>query len=127
MGDQAMAIHNPPHPGDIIREDCLAPLGLSVTAAAEWLGVSRQSLSELLNGHNGVSAEMAIRLERPGGAPHARGSEHKSPTILPRPDRRQSTSSPIRNPPHHNDGNHRQANIATRLILHKLRQVLHEQ
>src|ERR1700722_11821090 len=96
-------------------------------SAAEWLGVSRQSLSELLNGHNGVSAEMAIRLERPGGAPHARGSEHKSPTILPRPDRRQSTSSPIRNPPHHNDGNHRQANIATRLILHKLRQVLHEQ
>src|ERR1700722_5548959 len=66
MGDQAMAIHNPPHPGDIIREDCLAPLGLSVTAAAEWLGVSRQSLSELLNRHNGVSAEMAIRLEKAG-------------------------------------------------------------
>jgi len=61
-----MAMHNPPHPGEIIREDCLAPLGLSVTAAAEWLGVSRQSLSELLNGHNGVSAEMAIRLEKAG-------------------------------------------------------------
>jgi addiction module HigA family antidote len=61
-----MAMHNPPHPGEIIREDCLKPLGLSVTAAAQWLGVSRQSFSELLNGHNGVSAEMAIRLEKAG-------------------------------------------------------------
>ena len=61
-----MKTHNPPHPGEIIREDCLKPLGLSVTAAAEWLGVSRQSLSELLNGRNGVSAEMAIRLEKAG-------------------------------------------------------------
>jgi antitoxin HigA-1 len=59
-------MHNPAHPGEIIREDCLAPLGLSVTAAAEWLGVSRQSLSELLNGRNGISAEMAIRLEKAG-------------------------------------------------------------
>ncbi len=59
-------MHDPPHPGEIIREDCLKPLGLSVTAAARWLGVSRQSLSELLNGRNGVSAEMAIRLEKAG-------------------------------------------------------------
>ena len=57
---------NPPHPGEIIREDCLKPLGITVTAAAKWLGVSRQSLSELLNGRNGVSAEMAIRLEKAG-------------------------------------------------------------
>ena len=61
-----MIMHDPPHPGEIIREDCLAPLHLTVTAAAEWLGVSRQSLSELLNGHNGLSAEMAIRLEKAG-------------------------------------------------------------
>jgi antitoxin HigA-1 len=59
-----MRMHNPPHPGEILREDCLKPLGLSVTAAAKWLGVSRGTLSEFLNGHNGVSAEMAIRLEK---------------------------------------------------------------
>ena len=66
MAKQTMKMHNPPHPGEIIREDCLVPLGLTVTAAASWLGVSRQSLSELLNGRNGVSAEMAIRLEKAG-------------------------------------------------------------
>ncbi len=46
----------------------MKPLGLSVTAAAKWLGVSRQSLSELINGRNGVSAEMAIRLEKAFGS-----------------------------------------------------------
>ncbi len=61
-----MEMFNPPHPGEMIREDCLAPLGLTVTAAAKWLGVSRGSLSELLNGHNGVSPDMAIRLEKAG-------------------------------------------------------------
>lgn len=61
-----MPIHDPPHPGELIREDCLEPLGLTVTAAARWLGISRQSLSELINGRNGVSAEMAIRLEKAG-------------------------------------------------------------
>jgi len=66
MAKQTMRMHSPPHPGEIIREDCLAALGLTVTAAASWLGVSRQSLSELLNGRNGISAEMAIRLEKAG-------------------------------------------------------------
>jgi addiction module HigA family antidote len=61
-----MAMHNPPHPGETIREDCINALGLSVTDAAKGLGVSRQSLSELLNGHNGISAEMALRLELAG-------------------------------------------------------------
>ena len=61
-----MEMFNPPHPGEIIREDCLKPLNLSVTEAAKGLGVSRQSLSELLNGRNGVSADMAIRLEKAG-------------------------------------------------------------
>lgn len=59
-----MHMHNPPHPGEILREMYLAPLELTVTAAAAGLGVSRQSLSELLNGRNGVSADMAIRLAK---------------------------------------------------------------
>ena len=61
-----MAIHDPAHPGEIIREECLRPLGLTVTAAAEGLGVSRKALSTLLNGHAGVSPDMAIRLEKAG-------------------------------------------------------------
>ncbi|WP_241836932.1 HigA family addiction module antitoxin [Salinivibrio kushneri] len=55
-------MHNPPHPGEVIRELCLDPLGLAVTAAAEALGVSRKTLSAVLNGKAGVSPEMAIRL-----------------------------------------------------------------
>jgi addiction module HigA family antidote len=58
----SLHMHNPPHPGEVIRELCLEPLGLSVTAAAKALGVTRKSLSELLNGRSGVSPEMAIRL-----------------------------------------------------------------
>jgi addiction module HigA family antidote len=57
-----MRMHNPPHPGEIVRALCLQPLGLSVTAAAQALGVSRKTLSSLLNGRSGISAEMAIRL-----------------------------------------------------------------
>ena len=57
-----MAMVNPPHPGETIRELCLEPLGLSVTSAAEGLGVTRKTLSELLNGHSGISIEMAVRL-----------------------------------------------------------------
>jgi addiction module HigA family antidote len=55
-------MHNPPHPGEILRELCLDPLGLTVTQAAAALGVSRKTLSSILNGHSGISAEMAIRL-----------------------------------------------------------------
>ena len=57
-----MKMHNPPHPGEIIREQCIEPLGLTITAAAKGLGVTRKALSELVNGHSGVSPEMAIRL-----------------------------------------------------------------
>lgn len=59
---------NPPHPGGIVRSQCLEPLGLSVTTAAAGLGVTRQALSELLNGHTGVSVEMAIRLSKAFGS-----------------------------------------------------------
>ncbi len=55
-------MHNPPHPGEVIKELCIKPLGLSVTQAAKALGVTRKALFELLNGHTGISPEMAIRL-----------------------------------------------------------------
>jgi addiction module HigA family antidote len=57
-----MQMHNPPHPGQVIRELCLEPLGLSVTEAAEGLGVARKTLSAVLNGRAGISPEMALRL-----------------------------------------------------------------
>ena len=60
--DPKMRMHNPPHPGEVLRELCLKPLGLSVTQAAQALGVSRKTLSSILNGRAGISAEMAIRL-----------------------------------------------------------------
>lgn len=55
-------MHKPPHPGEILRELCLAPLQLSVTAAAAGLGVSRKTLSAILNGRAGISPEMAVRI-----------------------------------------------------------------
>ncbi len=57
-----MLMHNPPHPGEILRQLCIEPLGLSVTEAAKGLGVSRKTLSAILNGRAGVSPEMAVRL-----------------------------------------------------------------
>lgn len=57
-----MLMHNPPHPGEIIKKLCLEPLGLTVTEAAKALGVSRKTLSSILNGRTGISPEMAIRL-----------------------------------------------------------------
>lgn len=57
-----MKMHNPPHPGEILRELCLTPLGLTVTQAAAALGVSRKTLSGILNGRAGISPEMAVRL-----------------------------------------------------------------
>jgi len=57
-----MKMHNPPHPGEVLRELCLTPLALTVTDAARALGVSRKTLSSILNGRSGISAEMAVRL-----------------------------------------------------------------
>lgn len=59
-----MVMHDPAHPGEVIRELCLEPLELSVTEAAKALGVTRKALSELLNGRAGVSPSMALRLAR---------------------------------------------------------------
>jgi len=57
-----MLMHNPPHPGKIIKELCLEPLGVSITEGAEALGVSRKTLSSIVNGKAGISPEMAVRL-----------------------------------------------------------------
>jgi len=63
-----MPMHDPPHPGGIVRRQCIEPLRLSVTEAAEGLGVTRQALSDLLNGKAGISVEMAIRLSKAFGS-----------------------------------------------------------
>ena len=59
-----MEMFNPPHPGEILKEDYLAPLELTITETASALGVTRQALSALVNGRGGVSPEMAIRLSK---------------------------------------------------------------
>ena len=59
---------NPPHPGRIVRQECLEPLGLSVTDGAKALGVSRKALSELVIERRGISPEMAIRLAKAFGS-----------------------------------------------------------
>lgn len=67
-----MLMHNPPHPGALLRRQCLEPLGLTVTEVAKGLGVSRNTLSMLLNGRLGISPEMAIRISQAfGGSPES--------------------------------------------------------
>jgi antitoxin HigA-1 len=63
-----MPMKNPPHPGRIVQEECLQPLGLSVTSGAKILGVSRQALNNLVNQRAGISPEMAIRLAKAFGS-----------------------------------------------------------
>ena len=63
-----MSMKNPPHPGKAVRVSCLEPLGLSVTQGAKVLGVSRQALSNLVNGHARISGEMAVRLAKAFGS-----------------------------------------------------------
>lgn len=63
-----MPMADPPHPGEIVRYECLVPLGLTVTRAAEGLGVTRQTLSDLVNERSGISVEMAVRLSKAFGS-----------------------------------------------------------
>ena len=63
-----MRMKNPPHPGRVVRQECIEPLGLTVTGAARALGVSRQTLNNLLNCHAGISPEMSIRLSKVFGS-----------------------------------------------------------
>ena len=60
--DRPMLMKNPPHPGTVVLQECIEPLGLSITDAAAALGVTRTTLSELVNGRRGISPEMAVRL-----------------------------------------------------------------
>ena len=65
-----MPMKNPPHPGRIVRQDCVEPLGLTITGAAKVLGVTRQALNNLVNGKAGISPEMAVRISKAfGGSP----------------------------------------------------------
>ena len=63
-----MDMYDPPHPGEIVREDCLKALDLTVTEAAKGLGVTRKTLSSILNGRSGITAEMALRLAQAFGS-----------------------------------------------------------
>ncbi len=63
-----MPTHNPVHPGRIVREDCLEPLGISVAEGAKVLGVTRQALNNVVNEKSGISPEMAIRLSKAFGS-----------------------------------------------------------
>lgn len=63
-----MAMLNPSHPGELLRDQCMKPLGLSVTATAKALGVSRQVLSDIVNQHASISPEMAIRIAQAFGS-----------------------------------------------------------
>lgn len=63
-----MPMKNPPHPGRSIKSACLEPLGMSVTAGAKILGVTRQTLTKIINGKSGISPEMAIRMTKAFGS-----------------------------------------------------------
>ncbi len=63
-----MRMKKPPHPGRIIRQECIEPLGLTVTEAAQHLGVTRQTLNNLVNERAGISPEMAVRLSKAFGS-----------------------------------------------------------
>src|ERR1700682_497909 len=61
---RSMTMKNPPHPGLVVMQECIEPSGLTITQAAEALGVTRNTLSELVNGKRGISPEMAVRLSK---------------------------------------------------------------
>lgn len=63
-----MTMKNPPHPGRIVRQECIEPLGITIKEAAERLGIQRQTLNNLVNGKAGISPEMSIRLSRGFGS-----------------------------------------------------------
>lgn len=65
-----MPMKNPPHPGRVVRQECIEPLGLTITGAAKVLGITRQALNNIVNGKAGMSPEMAVRISKAfGGSP----------------------------------------------------------
>jgi addiction module HigA family antidote len=62
--NQPMMMKNPPHPGLVVLQECIEPSGLTITDAAAALGVTRNTLSELVNGKRGISPEMAVRISK---------------------------------------------------------------
>ncbi len=70
-----MSMYNPPHPGEILREDVLPGLEITITQAAQQLGVTRAALSRVLNGHAAISPEMPLRIERWLGVEHGGRAE----------------------------------------------------
>jgi len=86
-----MPMKKPPHPGLSVRHDCLEPLGLSVTDAAKKLRVSRKQLSDVLNGHSGISPEMAIRLHKAFGPSQRDNGTARARTLKERAARSDGT------------------------------------
>ncbi len=80
-----MTMKNPPHPGGVVYRQCIEPLGLSITDAAAALGVTRNTLSELVNAkRRGISPEMAVRLSKVFGGLKKAGSCNRHSTTLPK-------------------------------------------
>ena len=79
-----MTMKNPPHPGFVVLQECIEPLGLTITRAAEALGVTRNTLSELANGQRGISPEMAVRLSKFSAAPRKAGLCNRPNTTWPK-------------------------------------------
>jgi len=86
-----MPMKNPPHPGGVVLRQCIEPLGVSITGAAAALGVTRTTLSELVNGKRGISPEMAVRLEKVfGGSAESwlvQQAQYELAQVRPRTDR----------------------------------------
>ena len=86
-----MPMKNPPHPGGVVLRQCIEPLDLSITYAAAALGVTRTTLSELVNGKRGISPEMAVRLEQVfGGSAESwlvQQAQYDLAQVRPRTDR----------------------------------------
>ena len=90
-----MTMKNPPHPGLSVRHDCIEPFDLTITEAADILGVTRQALNNLVNGKSGISPEMAIRLDKAFGGGAKRGCGCKWRTISRRPAKAKLRSSEL--------------------------------